>query len=81
MSIGDFQLLDLFDQQEAVKTMLAGQSPEAQLNWLRSQGNVHLVPREFPGGGIPQTYVFESRIGLRCAFWFKGDEMIAGMKT
>jgi hypothetical protein len=79
VSIQDFQLLDLFDQQDSVKALFGGQSAEAQLNWLRRQGAVSLIKPEFPN--IPSSYVFESRVGLRCVFCFSGDELIAVMKT
>ena len=78
--MNDFHLVDLFDQQDVVKALFLGQSAEAQLNWLRTQGEVCLIEPEF-SGRIPNSYVFQSRARLRYVFWFSGDQLIVGMKT
>jgi hypothetical protein len=69
-----FHLIDLRSQAVAVQKFLYGKSAQEKIEWMRTQGKV-LFNRLAPQGSI-QTYTFESCSGIRCVFFFDGEEFI-----
>jgi hypothetical protein len=69
-----FHLLDLPSQALAVQRLLAGRSEGEKLAWLCAHG--HLLPVEMTIPGARPVYRFESILGLACAFFIKGDELV-----
>ena len=71
---GTFVLMDLYSQARAVQRQLRGQAAEEKLAWLAAHGKIVALPKRFPDW--PDTYFFESYLGLECAFCFHGDKMV-----
>jgi hypothetical protein len=69
-----FHLLDLASQAEAVRALLAGRTLDEKVAWFESHGNLSPVTRT--PDGTKQVYVFESRIGMRCAFFIDNDDLV-----
>ena len=69
-----FALLDLPSQALAVQGLLAGRPEAERLSWLAARGR--LVPVETRVPGSRPVYLFESVLGLRCAFFIDGEEFV-----
>jgi hypothetical protein len=71
---GVFTLLDVPSQAIAVQRLLRGWSSEEKVAWFSAHGKLTPKPKLRPDEH--QTYWFESRIGLQCAFFFSGDKLV-----
>jgi hypothetical protein len=69
-----FHLLDLPSQALAVQRLLSGCSESERLSWLAARGKI--VPIEMRIAGVRPVYMFESVLGLRCAFFISGDGFV-----
>jgi hypothetical protein len=69
-----FHLLDLPSQALAVQRLLSGQPDGQKLSWLATRGT--LAPIETRVPGARPVYLFESVLGLRCAFFIDGDDFV-----
>jgi len=69
-----FHLVDLRSQAASVQSLLRGRTLAEKLEWLSSHGSLTLKPLEFPDER--QTFLFESRMGVGCAFFLDGDEFV-----
>jgi hypothetical protein len=67
-------LLDLQSQALAVQRLLSGLSEDERFAWLSARGI--LVPIEPWISGARRLYLFESVLGMRCVFFFAGDELV-----
>jgi hypothetical protein len=72
--VDPFHLIDLVSQADAVQSLLAGRSLDDKVAWFEAHGRLLALPAKGPGS--PQVYSFESRIGLRCAFFIDGDALV-----
>ena len=70
----DFHLIDLMAQARAVEATLLGLPEREKIAWLAARGSVSAVAERLPDSA--QTYGFESALGLRCAFFFKGEKLV-----
>ncbi len=68
---GPFHLVDLVSQGAAVQRYLRGWSLPEKLEWLAAHGKLEAIP-QLPG--YPQSYIFESDVGLSCFFFIRGDQ-------
>jgi hypothetical protein len=62
-----FVLIDLVSQREAVRNLLRGVDIDARIAWMKTWGTIHTLDRH---ANFPQTYVFESRLGITAGFFF-----------
>ena len=69
-----FHLVDLRSQAASVQSLLRGRPAAAKLEWLASHGSLTSMPKEFPDER--QSFWFETSLGVRCAFFFDGDELV-----
>ena len=69
-----FHLLDLISQADAVQTLLVGRTLDEKIAWLAAHGKLSALPIEPPGS--KQGYWFESNIGMKCTFFFDGDDLV-----
>ncbi len=69
-----FVLLDLPTQASSVQRVLQGKSSEEKLAWLNAHGRLESIPMLVPGAR--PSYLFESGVGLRCAFFIDGDVFV-----
>jgi hypothetical protein len=70
----NFHLIDLVSQALAVQSLLHGMSAEEKIAWLPSRGT--LTPVAKIQTDHPQSFWFESAMGLSCAFFLDGDEFV-----
>jgi hypothetical protein len=70
----DFHLLDLPSQALAVQRLLSGRPEWEKLAWLSAHGRLVSIETRVPSD-CP-IYLFESVLGLRCAFFITGDEFV-----
>jgi len=68
-----FPIIDLVSQGAAVQRHLKRVSNEEKLAWLAARGKLTVTPKLFR---FPQTYYFESVVGLYCSFFFQGDIIV-----
>ena len=71
--LSSFRLIDLASQAAAVQAVLRGLPIEGKLAWLAERGT--LTPTRSAGWGT-ETFRFESRIGMGCLFFFRGDRIV-----
>jgi hypothetical protein len=71
--IVQFQLIDLVSQGAAVQSHLKGVPVDEKLAWLAARGRVLACPSI---KGFPQAYMFESRAGVTCSFFFRDDRFV-----
>jgi hypothetical protein len=71
---GAFALLDLPSQALAVERVLEGRTEDEKLAWLGAKGRLDRV--SFGDEVHWPTYLFESRIGLRCCFFIAGERLV-----
>jgi|GEM_PF-1168712 len=69
-----FALIDLPSQALAVQRLLAGRQEGEWLSWLAARGR--LTPVETRDPGARTVYLFESALGLSCAFFIDGGEFV-----
>jgi len=69
-----FHLLDLVSQASVIQRLLGGMSIEEKISWLSAHGKVTQLDKKLPEW--PDTYHFESTIGIQCAFVIKGDDFL-----
>jgi len=70
----NFHLIDLVSQAAAVQSLLRGKLADEKIGWLSSHGVITPVPKRSPE--VPQTFWFETRTGLSCAFFLDGEEFV-----
>ena len=66
--------MDLSSQAVAVERLLQGRTADEKIAWLSEHGK--LVPMSKRDPHWPDTYFFESYLGLLCAFFFRGDKLV-----
>lgn len=71
--LSSFRLIDLASQAAAVQSALRGLPIEGKLAWLAERGT--LTTTRSAGWGA-ETFRFESRIGMSCVFFFRGDRIV-----
>lgn len=69
-----FTLLDLASQAAAVQRLLSGCPEAVKLAWLSQQGTLRPHPRR--SAQERQVYFFSSSLGLACAFFLDGEELV-----
>lgn len=67
-------LIDLPSQALAVQRLLAGRPEGEWLSWLAGRGRLTTV--ESRGLGDRPVYLFETALGLSCAFFIIGGEFV-----
>ena len=69
--VDDFDVIDLVSQAPAVEHRLAGLTATEKLEWLAEHGIIVRIEGSFPG-----VHRFESRLGISCGFFIKGDKFV-----
>ena len=72
--VGTFVLMDLPSQALAVERLLRGRTLDEKLAWLAEKGK--LTPMGKWNPNLSDTYIFESYLGLWCAYFFRGDKLV-----
>jgi hypothetical protein len=69
--VDEFDVADLVSQAPAIERKLAGLTASEKLEWLARHGKIVRVEGSFPG-----VHRFESRLGISCGFFIKGDKFV-----
>ena len=69
-----FVLMDLQSQALSVERLLRGRTTDEKIAWLTEHGKIALMPKRDPQW--PNTYFFETYLGLSCAFFFREDKLV-----